>query len=141
RPAGRDIGGQPGLRDDALARVEGRSEGALALLGPLRVLPGGRQRGDREPVVDARRRVANPVPDAPEHLPVEVVPLAAAAGVARLVGRIVRRAVLAIGARIARVGGLRDLVVAGLWIRAVHDAEPAAVRNAPRADAGEERRR
>src|SRR5207245_8453142 len=50
-------------------------------------------------------------------------------------------AVLAIGARIARVGGLRDLVVARLRIRAVHDAEPAAVLIEPRAEAAEERDR
>src|SRR6202040_1564040 len=84
-------------------------------------------------------RVRLAVADGAYDLAGAVVPLPAAAGVARLRRRVVGRAVLAVRTGIGRVGGLRHLVVAGLRVRAVHGAEAAAILVEARAEAAEER--
>src|SRR5207249_2966164 len=77
-------------------------------LRALQVRPRGRQRRNRDAVLDAVP-VARPVADASGNFPLEVVTRTAVRRVAWLRGWVVGGAVLAVGARVARVDGLDAL--------------------------------
>src|SRR5205823_5541915 len=105
------------LAHQALARIEGGIRGTA-----LAVAPGGRQLRGRHADLDAAR-VGHPVPRRDPDPAPRIGALPGAERVARLPGRLIAGAVLAVRPRIARVALLRELVVARLRVRGVDHAE------------------
>src|SRR5438046_3076463 len=113
----RRLGGQRELAHQALSIIEGGIRRTA-----LAVAPGGRQLRGRHADLDAAR-VVRPVPLLDLDPPPRIGALPGAERVARLPGRRIAGAVLAVRPRIARVALLRELVVARLRVRGVDHAE------------------